>query len=60
MTEDEMYAIALKRTGYALATIADRQMNTWTKYQDSSTPTEIIARQMLEAMGDALKMRKGQ
>lgn len=55
MTEEEMYAIARKRAGYALATIADRQMNTWTKYPDSSTPTEIIARQMLEAMSDALK-----
>lgn len=55
MTEEEMYAIALKRAGYALAMIADRQMNTWTEYPDRSTPTEIIARQILEAMGDALK-----
>lgn len=55
MDRDEMWAIALKRAGYALAKIADHQMNTWAKYPSVDTPKEIIANQILEAMNDALK-----
>lgn len=55
MTDDEIYEIARKRAGYALATIADRQMNTWEKYPSSDSPIEIIARQIAAAMNDALK-----
>lgn len=59
MTDDEIYEIARKRAGYALAKIADHQMNTWDKYPPSDTPTDIIARQIAEAMNDALKARHG-
>ena len=55
MTDDEIYEIALKRAGYALAKIADHQMNTWAKYPSSDRPIDIIAGQIAEAMNDALK-----
>lgn len=55
MTHDEIWEIARKRAGYALAKIADHQMNTWTKSAD--TPRDCIASQIAEGMFDALKSR---
>ena len=57
MDDSTLWEIALKRAGYALATIADHQMNTWTQYPSSDTPKEIIAHQMAEAMNDAIKAK---
>lgn len=57
MDEDEMRLIARKRAGYALAKIAECQMNTWTKYPSLDTPTDIIARQIAEAMNDVHKAK---
>lgn len=54
MTESEVRLIALKRAGYALSQIANNQMNTWTKYPSSETPRDIVAKQIMEAMNDAL------
>lgn len=56
MTIEEIDAIALKRAGYALAMIADRQMATWLGFTE--TPRQIIARQMVEAMNDAISAIK--
>ena len=57
MNDDEMWQVALKRAGYALATIANHQMMTWNKYPSSDTPKEIIAKQIREAMFDAIKAK---
>jgi hypothetical protein len=54
MTHERMVVIARKRAQYALAKIADMQMNTWTKYPEPITPADIIAAQMMEAMNDAI------
>jgi hypothetical protein len=58
MTNDEIWDIAHKRAGYALAVIADNQINTWAKYPSMDTPRDIIARQIAEAMNDALEQKE--
>lgn len=52
MDDDEIFEIAAKRAGYALAAIANNQMNTWAKYPTTDTPKDIITRQIAEAMND--------
>lgn len=54
MTRDQIYEVARKRAGYALARIADLQMNTWNKFPSPDSPKDIIMGQIAEAMNDAL------
>jgi hypothetical protein len=55
MNDYELWEIARKRAGYALAKIADLQMTTWTKFPSPETAREIIAAQVAEAMNDMRK-----
>ena len=55
MDEEERWKVARKRAGYALAQIANHQMNTWAATRPLDTPKDIIATQIFEAMSDAFK-----
>lgn len=53
MDEQEIWRIANKRARYALAQIANNQLNTWRDPKPIDEPVDIIARQIAEAMNDA-------
>ena len=55
ISDDELWQLARKRAKFALAEIANNQMNTWRKFPNGDTPSEIIAKQIAEAMFDVIK-----